>query len=106
MKKEGGSDPGWCFYTSVEKGCLPESLDPRKQFNLRTEDLENRGRDAGNKALESHSNYWNNHGSKGDHQAFKDGWDLVWKDCLEFWKNGSELGFHGQWGRMRGEYAL
>lgn len=84
LKKEGASDPGWCFYTSLEKGCLPESLDPRKNGGLI--DLGRRGEETGNRALENHKIYWNSNGAPGDHQAFKDGWDLVWRDAMEFWK--------------------
>lgn len=101
LKKEGKPDAGWCLYTAVEKGVIPSNLGrPRGGA-----DLEQRGQQAGSQALQSHANYWNDHGAKGDHKEFQEGFSQGWKDALQFWNGAqqSQIGFAGQWAKLRTE---
>jgi hypothetical protein len=102
LKKEGAPDGGWNLYSAVEKGVIPSGLGRPRQA---PGDLDQRGNHAGSQALESHSNYWNSHGAKGDHRPFSDGFQQGWQDANLFWQQGgqNQIGFSGQWAKTRAE---
>ncbi|KAK0454061.1 glycoside hydrolase superfamily [Desarmillaria tabescens] len=115
LKKEGGSDPGWCYYTAVEKGVLPSSLDRAKDNFSRhsLEHLRSVGASELQAAMQGHVGWWNNNSQNPgafEHWRFEQGYYQGWEDCLAFyWGSttgelvGSEIGFKGQWKKLRTE---
>ncbi|THU81551.1 glycoside hydrolase [Dendrothele bispora CBS 962.96] len=121
LKKEGGKDKGWGFYSAVEEGVLPGYVDrmkgayERNKGNLDLEGLRAQGVAEGEGAYESHVGWWDNNSSasakgKFEHWRFKEGYEKGWEDALAFWfggesgeLGGSELGFVGWWKRVRVE---
>lgn len=98
LKKEGGPDPGWCLYTAIEKGVIPDNVGRP------------RGSPSGNyqaahdQAHGGHSQYWNNHGVPGDHAQFSQGFQQGWKDAEHFYSTSqNSIGFAGQWATLRTE---
>ncbi|KAF5339671.1 hypothetical protein D9757_014856 [Collybiopsis confluens] len=115
LKKEGWSDRGWCFYTAVEQGVLPAYVDRFKSaFGKHSVDsLRGRGQAERQGAFQAHVGWWDNHSSNPsefEHWRFEEGFDRGWEDCIAFFYGsttgelqGSEIGFVGQWKRVRVE---
>jgi glucan 1,3-beta-glucosidase len=102
LKKEGHSDPGWCYYTAVEKGVLPP-FNARKPRGLPDFD---RGQHECQQAFNSHAGWWDNNSDnpgKFEHWRFQEGFMAAWTDSAAFYQYESELGFVGQWKKLRTE---
>lgn len=106
LKKEGGPDTGWCFYTAVEHGVLPPHLDPHRGRRRSVQDLEAQMGPAQQNASAGHEGYWNSQrGGPYEHWRFAEGFNTAWRDSIEFLKRGegNEIGFDGQWKKTRVE---
>ncbi|EPQ31843.1 uncharacterized protein PFL1_00042 [Pseudozyma flocculosa PF-1] len=107
LKKEGGPDTGWCFYTAVERGVLPPHLDPHRGRRRSPADMEAQMAGAQQQASAGHEAYWNKQGdaSKYEHWRFAEGFATAWRDAVEFAKQSAdnEIGFDGQWKKDRVE---
>ncbi|KAJ4479076.1 glycoside hydrolase superfamily [Lentinula aciculospora] len=119
LKKEGGSDRGWCYYTAVEQGVLPAQADRFKAASVTGkhsfESLRAKGQMESQGAMQAHVGWWDQHSSNPnefEHWRFEEGFDQGWEDCLAFYFGnsptagalfGSELGFVGPWKRLRTE---
>lgn len=104
LKKEGAPDSGWCFYSAVEKGVLPQHLDPLRGHRKSIQELESARQNAQESALSSHTGYWDKQkGGPYEHWRFADGFNLAWSDSIEFMKadQSNEIGFIGQWQKVR-----
>ncbi|WFD23848.1 hypothetical protein MEQU1_002542 [Malassezia equina] len=93
LKKEGGPDPGWCFYTAVEKGIMPQSINPLQSGRHRSpQELQQACDQAMDPLYKDHCNYWNSKNAKGDHQSYVQGFRTAWTDSLSFLQQGTEPG--------------
>ncbi|KAJ1030487.1 hypothetical protein NDA16_001396 [Ustilago loliicola] len=104
LKKEGGPDTGWGFYSAVERGVLPQHLDPHRGRRKPIQELEGARQGAQDSALSSHAGYWDKqNGGPYEHWRFAEGFNLAWNDSIEFLKadESNEIGFIGQWQKMR-----
>lgn len=104
LKKEGGPDTGWGFYSAVERGVLPQHLDPQKGRRRSAQELEGERQGAQENALNSHAGYWDQQkGGPYEHWRFAEGFNLAWNDSAEFMKadESNEIGFIGQWQKAR-----
>ncbi|PWN47753.1 glycoside hydrolase [Violaceomyces palustris] len=101
LKKEGGPDTGWCFYTAVEHGVLPASLSPHSNVDL--EAVGSKGEGLLQQAFQAHCSYWDPRIKDGSqHFRFQHGFRLAWEDSLHFARHGgAEIGFGGQWMKTR-----
>lgn len=94
LKKEGGKDCGWCFYSAVEEGVLPPNLlgfaigkDPSQ---VPSEDAASHfGEEQRGKSLQGHSGYWDGKGGNYEHWRFEDGFKQAWSDATSFWYHPS-----------------
>lgn len=114
LKKEGGPDPGWCYYTAVEMGVLPSRADRFADAFSRhsIEVLRSRGAVENQAASQGHAGWWDSNSPNPafEHWRFGEGFYQAWEDCLAFYwgsttgeLTGSEIGFVGQWKRLRTE---
>ncbi|KAN0066426.1 Glucan 1,3-beta-glucosidase 3 [Thecaphora frezii] len=107
LKKEGGPDTGWCLYTAVERGVMPEHLDPHRGRRRGVEQLEAQMSEAQQRASSGHDGYWNQQGdaSRYEHWRFAEGFVTAWRDSVEFVRQraDNEIGFDGQWKKARTE---
>lgn len=104
LKKEGAPDTGWGFYSAVERGVLPQHLDPHRGQRKSVQELEAARQAAQDAALASHANYWDQQsGGPYEHWRFSEGYSLAWTDSVEFLKanESNEIGFTGQWQKTR-----
>lgn len=104
LKKEGGPDTGWGFYTAVERGVLPQHLDPHRGRRKSLQELESARQAAQDGALSGHAGYWDKqNGGPYEHWRFADGFNLAWNDSIEFMRadESNEIGFIGQWQKTR-----
>ncbi|WFC99587.1 hypothetical protein MYAM1_002332 [Malassezia yamatoensis] len=95
LKKEGGADPGWCFYTAVEKGSMPSSLNPLQGRQPNLQQVHSTIQQQQSNAYQGHCKYWDQQksGGKYEHWRFEQGFQLGANDALDFFKRGSEVGF-------------
>nr|CDI51074.1 related to Glucan 1,3-beta-glucosidase precursor [Melanopsichium pennsylvanicum 4] len=104
LKKEGSPDTGWGFYSAVERGVLPQHLDPLKGRRKNVQQLESARQGAQDAALNGHAGYWDQQkGGPYEHWRFAEGFELAWKDSIEFMRaeESNEIGFAGQWQKTR-----
>ncbi|KAJ3794347.1 glycoside hydrolase superfamily [Lentinula aff. detonsa] len=113
LKKEGGSDRGWCYYTAVEQGVLPAQVDRLKVAFVSgrhsDDSLRERGQMEKQSATQAHVEWWNQHSSNPnefEHWRFEEGFNQGWEDSMAFFFAsgvlcGSVIGFLGQWKRLR-----
>lgn len=101
LKKEGGPDPGWCFYTAVEKGSLPPSLNPLQGRTPSPQQLQGPVEQEFKAAYDGHVNYWKGQGGKYEHWRFEQGFRLGTTDAFAFLQSGSEVGFAYQLADLR-----
>ena len=101
LKKEGGPDPGWCFYTAVEKGTMPPSLNPLDGGHVDFNALHQQGVELAQRCLQEHTKYWDSKGGNYDHEQYKHGFEMGWKDALEFLQEGAEVGLPNQLAKLR-----
>lgn len=93
LKKEGGPDPGWCFYTAVEKGIMPQNINPLQTSHHRSpQEMEQACDQVMEPLFRAHSNYWNSHNHQGQHENYKQGFHTAWSDSMSFLKQGTEPG--------------
>ncbi|WFD03093.1 hypothetical protein MOBT1_001782 [Malassezia obtusa] len=94
LKKEGGPDPGWCFYTAVEKGSMPPSLNPLQGRQPNMQQIQGILQQELKNNYEGHCRYWDGQGGgKYEHWRYEQGFQIAIADALEFIKAGSEIGF-------------
>ncbi|PKI83942.1 hypothetical protein MVES1_002022 [Malassezia vespertilionis] len=104
LKKEGGPDPGWCFYTAVEKGSMPPNLNPviaRGGRMPSANQMQGQLEDALEHHKQAHAQYWDAHGAQGDHATFAEGFRSAWFDASTFLATQSEIGFAGELALLR-----
>lgn len=104
LKKEGGPDTGWGFYSAVERGVLPRHLDPHRGRRKPIHELQGARQGAQDGALAGHAGYWDKqNGGPYEHWRFAQGFSLAWNDSIEFMKadESNEIGFIGQWQKTR-----
>lgn len=90
LKKEGGKDVGWCFYSAVEEGVMPDNL---LSFALGRDPgqapPEDQAGEAGEQqrqaSLAGHSGWWDKQGGHYEHWRYEDGFKQAWADATQFW---------------------
>jgi len=93
LKKEGGPDSGWCFYTAVEKGVMPQSLNPLQSSRHRSpQELQQACDQAMDPLYNEHCKYWDSKNVKGQHESYVQGFRTAWTDYLSFLQQGTEPG--------------
>ncbi|KAJ3834913.1 glycoside hydrolase superfamily [Lentinula raphanica] len=114
LKKEG-QDRGWCYYTAVEQGVIPAQADRFKaafrEGKHSVQSLEAQGQMKHQEAMQAHVAWWSQHSSNPnefEHWRFEEGFKQGWNDSMTFFfggeeLGGSEIGFWGQWKRLRTE---
>lgn len=99
LKKEGATDVGWCLYSAIEQDILPSGLSRLTQ-GVDLVKLQQRGDEMFKSNFNDHVQYWsrNGGGSTMHHEKYQDGFNQVYKDCIDFYQScGQEIGLTDLW---------
>ena len=107
LKKEGGKDAGWCLYSAIEEGVLPQNIAQLPPFggtaSKSRDEMDAFGQRECHNATQGHAGYWDSQGGQYEHWRFEEGFRTAWQDCLAFWHDGgySKIGFKDNWCKLR-----
>ena len=103
LKKEGKPDSGWGLYSAIERGVMPSSLNPLQVYGQKhsVQELESKCGEAMEPLFQRHKQYWDKQGGRYNHDLFRVGFQLGWKDAVYFLSQGMEIGLSHRLAKLR-----